>query len=73
MRRKAQISCAVTAQLDSANVFASRIVQLLFFLIRNFKLPFKPLRFRIKMKLRSFKSSEHITEKGDGPYHGLGY
>ena len=21
---------------------------------------------------RSFKSSEHINEKGDGPYHGFG-
>ena len=27
----------------------------------------------IKIKLRSFKSSEHINEKGDGPYHGFGY
>ena len=27
---------------------------------------------RNKIKLRSFKSSEHI-EKGDGPYHGFGY
>ena len=26
-----------------------------------------------KIKLRSFKSSEHINEKGDGPYHGFGY
>ena len=26
----------------------------------------------IKNKLRSFKSSEHINEKGDGPYHGFG-
>ena len=26
-----------------------------------------------KNKLRSFKSSEHINEKGDGPYHGFGY
>ena len=24
----------------------------------------------MKIKLRSFKSSEHINEKGDGPYHG---
>ena len=23
--------------------------------------------------MRSFKSSEHINEKGDGPYHGFGY
>ena len=23
-----------------------------------------------ELKLRSFKSSEHITEKGDGPYRG---
>ena len=27
----------------------------------------------IKIKLRSFKSSERINEKGDGPYHGFGY
>ena len=26
-----------------------------------------------KIKLRSFKSSEHINGKGDGPYHGFGY
>ena len=26
-----------------------------------------------KMILRSFKSSEHINEKGDGPYRGFGY
>ena len=26
-----------------------------------------------KIKLRSFKSSEHIFEKGDGPYRGFGY
>ena len=25
------------------------------------------------IELRSFKSSEHINEKGDGPYHGFGY
>ena len=23
--------------------------------------------------MRSFKSSEHINEKGDGPYRGFGY
>ena len=27
----------------------------------------------IKIKLRSFKSSEYINEKGDGPYHSFGY
>ena len=27
----------------------------------------------IKIKLRSFKSSERMNEKGDGPYHGFGY
>ena len=27
----------------------------------------------IKIKLRSFKISEHIYEKGDGPYRGFGY
>ena len=27
----------------------------------------------IKFKLRSFKSSEHINEKGDGPYRGFDY
>ena len=26
----------------------------------------------IKIKLRSFKSSEHINEKGDGPHNGFG-
>ena len=26
-----------------------------------------------KMKLRSIKSSEHIFQKGDGPYRGFGY
>ena len=26
-----------------------------------------------KLKLRSFKISEHINEKGDGPYRGFGY
>ena len=27
----------------------------------------------IKLKLRSFKISEHNNEKGDGPYHGFDY
>ena len=27
----------------------------------------------IKIKLRSFKSSEHINEIGDGPYRGFDY
>ena len=27
----------------------------------------------IKIKLRSFKSSEHINEKGDGSNRGFGY
>ena len=26
-----------------------------------------------KIKLRSFTSSEHINENGDGPYPGFGY
>ena len=26
-----------------------------------------------EIKLRSFKSSEHINEKGDGSYRGFGY
>ena len=30
-------------------------------------------QIKIKMKLRSFKSSEHINEKGDGSYRGFGY
>ena len=30
-------------------------------------------RLRIKVKLRSFKSSEYICVKGDGPYRGFGY
>ena len=28
---------------------------------------------RTSLKLRSFKSSEHINEKGDGPYRDFGY
>ena len=28
---------------------------------------------RIKIKLRSFKSSEYVYEKGDGRYRGFGY
>ena len=28
---------------------------------------------QIKIKLRSLKSSEHINEKGVGPYRGFGY
>ena len=35
---KSQISCTVTAQLISAFVFATRIVQGLFFFIQNFNL-----------------------------------
>ena len=27
----------------------------------------------MKIKLRSLKSSEHINEKGGGPYRGFGY
>ena len=27
----------------------------------------------IKIKLTSFKSGEHINEKGDGPYRGFDY
>ena len=27
----------------------------------------------MKIKLRSFNSSEHIIEKGYGPYRGFGY
>ena len=27
----------------------------------------------IKIKLRSFKSSKHINEKGNESYHGFGY
>ena len=28
---------------------------------------------KIKIKLRSFKRSENINEKGDGPYRSFGY
>ena len=28
---------------------------------------------KIKIKLRSFKRSEHINEKGDGSYRSFGY
>ena len=31
------------------------------------------IKIKLKLKLRSFKSSEHIFEKGDGPYRGFGY
>ena len=31
------------------------------------------LKQEIKLKLRSFKSSEHIDEKGDGPYRGFDF
>ena len=31
------------------------------------------LNKQMKIKLRSFKSSEHINEKGDGPNNGFGY
>ena len=37
-KTKTQISCAETAQLISAFVFATQIVQSLYFLIQNFKL-----------------------------------
>ena len=37
-KAKVQISCAVAAQLISTYVFATQIVQLLFFLKPNFKL-----------------------------------
>ena len=30
-------------------------------------------KYEIKLKLRSLKSSDHIYEKGDGPYRGFGY
>ena len=30
-------------------------------------------RLSIKIKLRSFKSSEYICEKGNGSYRGFGY
>ena len=33
----------------------------------------KRVIYKIKLKLRSFKSSEIINEKGDGPYCGFGY
>ena len=28
---------------------------------------------QLKIELLSFKSNEHINEKGDGPYHGFCY
>ena len=31
------------------------------------------INWLIKIKLRSFKSIEHIFEKDDGPYRGFGY
>ena len=31
------------------------------------------IKIKLKIKLRSFKSSERMNEKGDGPYHGFGY
>ena len=30
-------------------------------------------KLMFKIKQRSFKSSEHINEKGDGSYRGFGY
>ena len=41
-----------------------------FYTKRTLHLAFLPL---IKIRLRTFKSSEHIFEKGDGPYRGFGY
>ena len=32
-----------------------------------------PVILEVKLKQRSFKSSEHINEKGDGPYRGFDY
>ena len=32
-----------------------------------------PFRKPNEIKLRSFKSSEHINEKGEGPYRGFDY
>ena len=55
---------------------------LLSFLFASMKTKTNFLRFigylsftkdRIKIKLRSFKSSEHINEKGDASYHGFDY
>ena len=37
------------------------------------KMEFDCPKYKIKIKLRSFKSSEHINEKRDGPYPGFGY
>ena len=34
---------------------------------------FLEIKIKLKIKLRSFKSSEHINEKRDGPYGGFGY
>ena len=31
------------------------------------------MRHKIKIKQRSFKSSDHINEKRGGPYHGFDY
>ena len=38
-----------------------------------FILPGLEFWYIIKLKPRSLKSSEHINEKGDGPYRGFGY
>ena len=43
-KTKAQVSCAVTAQLISAFVFASKILQFLFFLNLKFQAPNHLLR-----------------------------
>ena len=43
VKTKPQISCAVTAQLISAFLFATRIVQSLFFLNVNFQAYFQSL------------------------------
>ena len=34
---------------------------------------FLEIKLKLKIKLRSYKSSEHINEKRNGPYRGFGY
>ena len=54
------------------NSISSKTNQTLGFLKRNLKINSPTIKEK-KIKLRSFKSSERINEKGDGPYNGFGY
>ena len=42
-------------------------------IMRKRQIAYAPTKTQIKIKLRSYKSSEPIYEKGDEPYRGFGY